>query len=326
MIIVRSPLRVTLGGGGTDLPSYYEENDGSLIYASINKYVYTSLNIPFEKKIFLKYSNFETVNNSKEIKHKILNSVLNIYDYKFKSLEISSFSDLPSGTGLGSSGSFISALIHALNIQKNIKMTKHQLAELCCDIEINRLKEPVGKQDQYASVFGGINQLIFKKNTAVKVKKININNKTINLLEKKLVLYFTGFTRSASKVLNDQKVRSIKKEDEIINNLNKIKEIGLLSKKALENEDLNEFARLLNLQWELKQKRSQDMTNNKINSIYNFALKNGADGGKLVGAGGGGFLLFYSNNKIKLINSLKKFNLEKIDFKFDFKGTSCLVK
>ena len=319
MIIIRSPLRISIGGGGTDIPSYYEKKGGFFISAAINKYVFVTITEPFEKGIYLKYSQIEKTNNVKNIKHKIIREVLK-NEIKKNKIEITTLTDIPAKTGLGSSGSFSTALIKALYSFKGKIISKRELAEKACDIEINKLKQPSGKQDQYISAYGGITEFEINKKGYVKVKKLNISNDTKLNLENNLLLFFTGFSRNSSLILNEQNTKTLKQSRDIIRNLDYVKELGLEIKKNLINGNCDEFGKLMHEHWKNKLKRSRKMSNSTIDNIYNFALKNGALGGKLIGAGGGGFLLFYTDDPKRLRLSMKNKKIEEVNFKFDLEG------
>ena len=326
MIITRSPLRISLGGGGTDLPSYYKKYSGFLISATINKFVYIGLHKTFEPGLYLKYSNYERVKKTENIRHPIIKECIRNFNNKlFNNLEIVSLADIPARTGLGSSGSFTTALLLALYTHKKKKISKRQLAELACSIEIDKLKEPVGKQDQYISTFGGIKKMKIDKNGYVNIKNLNISKKKINILEKKLSLFFTGYLRKSSKILSNQKKKTLKKEKKIIENLHYIKNLGLQSAIALEKSNFNDFGYIMDEHWKKKMERDNLMSNSKINKIYQLAIEKGeALGGKLIGAGGGGFLMFYTNNKFKLIKILSKYGFKNINFAFEFSGCQVL--
>lgn len=325
MIIVRSPLRITLGGGGTDLASYYRKYEGFLISAAIDKYVYITVYHPFTPVINLKYSKLESVNVISEIKHPIFREALRtVYKDENPSIEIVSFADIPSGTGLGSSGSFTTALLKALHTYKKNLIHPKELAEQACNIEINILKEPIGKQDQYIAAYGGVTCFEFKKDENVKAYPLKIDKEVFCDLEDNLLLFFTGYTRSASVVLYEQHKKSKIADKAMLDNLHFIKELGIQSKKVLEKGDLRKFGELMNVHWEHKKKRSNAMSNEKINQWYNLALENGALGGKLIGAGGGGFLMFYASDCAKLRRAMSKVGLEEVRFRFDFEGTKVI--
>ena len=325
MIITRSPLRVSVGGGGTDLPSYYREHGGFLIAAAINKYVYATVMRPFSPGIYLKYSNIEQVDSISQISHPIIREVLKLLNLKTPQIEITTLADIPSGTGLGSSGSFTTALIKALFTHYKKSIHPQDLAELASEIELVKLKEPIGKQDQYISAFGGITAITFNKDETVRVEPLAISIKTQHDLEDNLLLFYTGISRSASLILLDQDNRSKKNEVEILENLHFTKNIGYKIKEALELGDTFRFGQLMNEHWEQKKSRSPGMSSQQIDNIYNLALKNGAVGGKLVGAGGGGFLMFYVEDKQKLRESMNELNLEEVRFSFDFEGTKVVM-
>jgi D-glycero-alpha-D-manno-heptose-7-phosphate kinase len=325
MIIARSPLRITLGGGGTDLPSYSKNHGGFLIAAAIDKYVYATVMRPFTQGIFLKYSSLESVENVVDVQHPIIREALFELNLNTPQIEITTLADIPSGTGLGSSGSFTTALLKALFTHYKRAIHPKELAELACQIEIDRLNEPIGKQDQYISAYGGITTFNFNKNGDVTAEQLNISIETLHNLEDNLLLFFTGSTRSASDILKDQDSRSKLNDSEMIDNLHYVKELGFKSKDALVSGDTIKFAELLNEHWEHKMSRSKGMSNELINHAYSVALKNGALGGKIVGAGGGGFLLFYSIDKPRLRESMKELNFEEVRFKFDFEGTKVML-
>ena len=321
MIISRSPLRITLGGGGTDLPSYYEEREGFLISAAIDKYVYVTVHKTFEPGYLLKYSKFEKCKEIDEIQHPIIRECLKMLDVKEKGLEICSMADIPAGTGLGSSSSFTTALLRALHkMQGNIVSTR-TLAEEACEIEMNRLKEPIGKQDQYIASYGGITCMNFHKDGYVWVDPLNISEETLYNLEDNLILYFTGFTHSAGNILKEQNDKSKDHNEDMIRNLDFVKELGFRSKDALESGNLEEFANIMNVHWEYKKKRSGGMSNSNIDEWYSYALKNGALGGKMIGAGGGGFLMFYVKDKAQFRRAMEKTGMSEVRFRFEKEGT-----
>jgi D-glycero-alpha-D-manno-heptose-7-phosphate kinase len=324
MIITRSPLRISLGGGGTDLPSYYREFGGSVISAAINKYVYITLHEAFEEAIIIKYSKLERVQNVDEIGHPIIREALRLVGLSHLRLEITSLSDIPAGTGLGSSGSFSTALLRALHMLLNEQISRRDLAEEACKIELDILKEPIGKQDQYIAAFGGITSFQFQPDGVVAVEPVRMTTETLHNLEDNLVLFFTGFTRSASAILQDQDSRSRQRDPEMLENLHFVKQIGCESKVAMEQGDLRLFADLMHQHWERKRMRSRGMSNSNIDECYDFARRNGALGGKLIGAGGGGFLMFYTEEKTRLRRALCGAGLREIRWGFDFHGTTVL--
>lgn len=324
MILIKSPLRITFGGGGTDLPSFYNQNEGFLISATINKYVYISLYEPFKDYIFLKYSDHEKVKKIKDIKHPIIKKIFQRYIPSQKKIELQVAADVPAGTGVGSSGAFTVGLIKAIYSYQNRSIGHYDLAEKACQIEIEDLKRNVGKQDQYSSVYGGINSYKFSKKGVI-VKSLKISNYTLERLEDNLCLFFTKFSRNADKILKRQNAQTKKKNKDIIDNLNYNKELGLKSKNFLEDGNLDDFAEVLNEQWRCKFERSPETINPRIRHLYQLGLKNGALGGKLVGAGGGGFLLFYAHDKKKLVNRMAKEGIEELRFNFDFNGVTRIL-
>jgi D-glycero-alpha-D-manno-heptose-7-phosphate kinase len=326
MIIARSPLRITLGGGGTDLPSYYREHEGFLVAAAIDRYVYITLHTTFVDYLIVKYSQLETVTSADEIRHPIIREALKMLDVSCKRLEIASMADIHAGTGLGSSGSFTTALLRALHAyQKNI-VSPQIIAEQACHIEIDRLCEPIGKQDQFIAAYGGVTCFRFNKNDSVDVQPAAVSAETLYNLEDGLVMFFTGVSRSASAIMKDQDDRSKMKDTSIIENLHYVKDLGLRSLKALETGDLHKFGMLMDEHWQHKKKRSIAMSNPAIDKWYDLAKCNGAVGGKLIGAGGGGFLLFYTEDKKRLRHALSGAGLEEVRIRFDFEGTKTIVQ
>jgi D-glycero-alpha-D-manno-heptose-7-phosphate kinase len=321
MIFVQSPLRISLGGGGTDLPSYYQDHGGFLIAAAINKYVYITLHRAFTQEIIIKYSSHERVNSINDIQHPIIRESMRYLNYPDEGIEIASLADIPSGTGLGSSGSFTTALLAALHTNHRNVLQKERLAEEACHIEIERLGEPIGKQDQYIAAFGGLTCFDFAKDGKVTATPLNISQETFYNLEDNLLLFFTGYSRSASSILKEQDDKSRGHDQNMIDNLHFVKELGLQSKAALESGNLHQFAELMNAHWRHKKKRSNKMSNPKIDEWYELALKNGALGGKMIGAGGGGFLMFYTEDKTRLRHEMLNAGLREVRFSFDLLGT-----
>lgn len=325
MIIARSPLRITLGGGGTDLPSYYRDHEGFLVSAAIDKYVYVNVMRPFTEGIFLKYSQLEHVEQIAEVKHPIIREALQLLDFKTPQVEITTLADIPSGTGLGSSGSFTTALLKALYTHRKRHLHQKELAELACHIEIDRLGEPIGKQDQYIAAVGGVTCFTFHKDEHVTAEPLGISMDTMFDLEDNLLLFFTGFSRSASGILKDQKIKSQQNNIEMLNNLHYVKDLGYRSRDALISGKTKLFGELMHEHWEHKKRRSGGMSNPKIDEWYELGMKNGAIGGKLVGAGGGGFLMFLATDRNKLRNAMACEGLEEVRFKFDFEGTKVVM-
>jgi D-glycero-alpha-D-manno-heptose-7-phosphate kinase len=326
MIIARSPLRLSLGGGGTDLPSYYREHEGFLIAAAIDKYVYITIHQTFQKQLILKYSSMEHCDSIDDVKHPIVREALKLVGMEDTNLEITSMADIPAGTGLGSSGSFTTALLRALHAHKKNLVHRWELAKQACEIEIERLGEPVGKQDQYISAYGGITCFHFHRDDSVEAYPLRLTTETLHNLEDNLILFFTGFSRSAGSILKDQDARTRESDHQMIENLHFVKELGVNSKTALEQGCLWRFAELMNTHWEWKKQRSPNMSNGHIDEWYRIARDNGALGGKLIGAGGGGFLMFYAEDKVRLRHAMVQAGLREVRFRFDFEGTKTIVQ
>jgi D-glycero-alpha-D-manno-heptose-7-phosphate kinase len=324
MIITRSPLRITLGGGGTDLRSYYKNHGGFLIAAAIDKYVYVTVMRPFVEGIFLKYSKLEHVKQIDEVQHPIVREAMRLIGFKTPQVEITTLADIPAGTGLGSSGSFSTALLKALYAHRRQLLHPNELAELACEIEIDRLREPIGKQDQYAAAYGGVTCFTFCPDGRVTATPLKTRMSGLHELEDNLLLFFTGFSRSAGSILKDQKQRTEESDAAMLENLHYVKELGMRSREALENDDPAHFGELMHEHWEHKKRRSCGMSNPKIDEWYELARRNGAIGGKLVGAGGGGFLLFYTEESRRLRTAMTNAGLQEVRFRFDFEGTKVL--
>ena len=326
MIIARSPLRITLGGGGTDLPSYYRDHEGFLIAAAIDRYVYITLHDTFVEDLIVKYSKLERVSAAAQLEHPIIREACAVAGTDGRYLEITSMADIPAGTGLGSSGSFTTALLKALYAHKRHLIHPEELAEQACHIEIERLGEPIGKQDQYIAAFGGITCFRFNYDGKVNAWPLKLDRETLYNLEDNLLLFFTGYSRSASAILKDQDSRTKKSDKSMIDNLHYVKELGLRSQAALEAGDMTGFGELMHEHWEHKKRRSGGMSNPNIDALYELARVNGAVGGKLIGAGGGGFLMFLASNKNSLRHAMMGVGLREVRFRFDFEGTKVIAQ
>jgi D-glycero-alpha-D-manno-heptose-7-phosphate kinase len=314
-----------LGGGGTDLPSYYRKHGGFVLSAAINRYVYITINEAFRPRIILKYSKLEDVERWEDIQHPIIREALRLTGVQGPYLEIVSLSDIPAGTGLGSSGSFTTALLRALHTMNRNFVPPRELAEQACHIEIDLLKEPVGKQDQYIAAFGGITCFEFLPDDRVVAEPLKIASETLANLEDNLLLFFTGASRSAAEVLRDQDRRTRDNASEMLENLHHTKQLGHASRDALLAGDLRKFADLMHVHWEHKKKRSPGISSSRIDEMYELARANGALGGKLIGAGGGGFLMLYTEDKTRLRAAMRSAGLREVRLQFDFSGTSVLA-
>ncbi len=326
MIITRSPLRISLGGGGTDLPSYYREHGGFLVAGALDKYVYLTLHRTFVPDLIVKYSKLERVATADQLEHPIIREAFGLLKMDGRSLELTSMADIPGGTGLGSSGSFTTALLKLLHAANKNLISPAELAEQACHIEIDRLGEPIGKQDQYIAAVGGITAFTFHKDGRVDYRPAKISEEALFNLEDNLLLFFTGYSRSASGILKDQNDKSKANDQAMLDNLHFTKDLGYQSLSALESDNLEEFARLMDVHWQRKKVRSSGMSNQHINDWYDHAMAHGALGGKLIGAGGGGFLMFYAADKKMLRRAMREKGLQEVRFRFDFEGTKVVAQ
>ena len=324
MIITRSPLRITLGGGSTDVPSYYLEHGGLAISAAIDKYVYVNVTRPFQPGIWLKYSRLEHVESVDDIQHPIIREAMRLLNIATPQVEITTVADVPAGSGLGSSGSFTTALLKALTTYHYRTIQTEALAEMACSIEIDRLKDPVGKRDPYAAAFGGLTCLEFSRDGRIEAHPLAVSRDTLFDLEDNLLLFFTGFSRRAGSILEDQARRTIDADQTMIENLHVAKDLGEQGRRALEAGNTRAFAEILNEHWEHKRRRSPGMSNPDIDEWFALARKNGALGGNLVGAGGGGFLMLYSEDHRCLRQAMTAAGLQELRFQFDYDGTKVL--
>jgi D-glycero-alpha-D-manno-heptose-7-phosphate kinase len=326
MLITRTPLRISIGGGGTDLPSYYREHGPALVIsAAINKYVYIGINATFVDDYFIKYSALERADKIDDIKHELVREALRLTGIE-PGVEIVSMADIPSGTGLGSSGTFTVGLLRALYAFKRVHITAGALAEEACRIEIDVLGQPVGKQDQYIAAFGGLTCFEFHPDDRVSVSPLAISNTTLHDLEHHLLLFFTGYARSAASILTDQNQRSTAGDASITASLRYTHELGHRIKAALEAGRTTDFADLMHEHWEYKRARSAGMSNADIDRWYEAGRHAGARGGKLVGAGAGGFLLFYAEDPQRLRAAMAAEGLSEVGFFFDHDGASIVVR
>ena len=323
MLISRTPLRISLGGGGTDLPSYYRRYGGFVLSAAIDKHVYIAINRTFTDDYFLKYSQLERVSGPDEIRHPIMRAALELHPVG-PSVEIASLADIPAGTGLGSSGAFTVGLLRALHAYKREHITPGDLAEEAARVEIEMLGDPAGKQDHYIASYGGITCFEFGTDDNVHVSPLSISTETLHDLEEHLLMFFTGYSRDASALLSDQQRRTETEDDAMVSALRQVQEVGLHIREALEAGKTRDFAALMHQHWLNKRERSEGMSNDAMNR--EIAMANGALGGKLVGAGGGGFLLFYADDPKGLRQAMDVEGLPEVRFSFEFEGSSMLVR
>jgi D-glycero-alpha-D-manno-heptose-7-phosphate kinase len=325
MLISRTPFRISLGGGGTDLPSYYRRFGGFVISAAIDKHVYIAVNRTFTDDYFLKYSQLERVAGPEEIRHPIMRAALELHPVG-PSVEIASLADIPAGTGLGSSGAFTVGLLRALYAYKREHITPGDLAEEAAHIEIDVLGDPAGKQDHYIASYGGITCFEFGTDDTVHVSPLSLSTATLHDLEEHLLMFFTGYSRAAADLLTDQQERTKRSDEAMVSALKNVQQVGMQIREALEAGKTNDFGALMHEHWLNKRERSEGMSNDAVNRWYDLAIANGALGGKLVGAGGGGFLLFYAGDPKALRAAMSEEGLPEVRFSFEFEGSSMLVR
>lgn len=323
MIICKTPFRISFAGGGSDSADFYEKAPGAVISTTINKYMYLMVHPNFNTdKILLKYSKTEEVSHPSKLKHLILSSILK--DLKLAGLEISTIADIPAKTGLGSSSSLTVGLHHVLGAYTGKQLSKEELAQNACNTEIIKLKKPIGKQDQYAAAYGGLNLYSFLSSGKVKIERVCMDIDTQKQLDKNLLMFYTGITRSADKILKEQR-KKISKSQDVFKATADMVEIAYKMRDALEKKDLESFGKLMHDAWIKKRSLTKDISNKFIDHYYDLATKKGgALGGKLLGAGGGGFLLFYceEKNHKKLRATLKE--LQEMQFSFTDGGSEII--
>jgi D-glycero-alpha-D-manno-heptose-7-phosphate kinase len=319
VIFSRAPLRISLGGGGTDLPSYYCEHGGFLVAGAIDKYVYMLIHTVFQRRYRMKYSETEDVEEISQIRHPILRETL-LRHWRGSPLEIASVADVPSGTGMGSSGAFTVALLKALAHARRTSIAQGPLAEAATEIEIDVLKEPCGKQDPYVAAHGGICAYAFATDGTVTVEPLELSQPTLRALRDQLLLFYTGEARDASSVLSDQDQRTKVGDPEMLENMHRTKEMGLRSRDLLVAGDLFAYAELMHEHWLNKRRRSPGMATDRIDELYTLARRSGVVGGKLVGAGGGGFLLVYARHPADTRQAMAAAGATELPFDFEFVG------
>jgi len=325
MLISRTPMRISIGGGGTDLPSYYRRFGGFVISAAINRYIFIAINRIFTNEYVLKYSALERVQRIEDIDHQILRETLLLHRLE-PGVEICSLADIPAGTGLGSSGAFTVGLLRAIHAMKCEHVSAETIAEEACHVEIDVLGQPIGKQDQYIAAFGGLTCFEFDTAGKVTASRLNVSRETMADLNDHLVMFFTGYSRSASELLDDQKKRTDKGDEAMMENLHHTKALGMRIRTALEDGDTRGFGTLMHEHWEHKRSRSAGMTNSCIDHWHKVAMANGAVGGKLIGAGGGGFLMFYADDPPRLRKAMQSQGLAEVRFQFDHDGSTVVCR
>jgi D-glycero-alpha-D-manno-heptose-7-phosphate kinase len=321
VIFSRAPLRISLGGGGTDLPSYYAEHGGFLVSGAIDKYIYMLMHTVFQRRYKMKYSETEEVDEVESIQHPILREALKLH-WRGNPLEIASVADVPAGTGMGSSGAFTVSLLKGLAHARRTSIHQGALAEAACEIEIDILKEPCGKQDPYVAAHGGICAYTFEKDGSVMVEPLELSPQTLRALRDQLLLFYTGEARDASAVLSDQDERTKTGDEEMLENLHRTKEMGRVSRELLLSGDLFAYGELMHEHWLNKRRRSPGMASDRIDELYTLARRSGVIGGKLVGAGGGGFLLLYARNPADTRQAMAAAGATELPFDFEFVGAS----
>ncbi len=326
MIITRTPFRFTLGGGGTDLPAYYSKYGGFIFSAGINKYMFINVNRPIvDDLVRVKYTKSEIVDHIDKLQHDIAREALKMIGIE-RAIEIISLADIPAGTGLGSSSCYSVGLLNALHTLKREYIPLQKLAEEACDLEISRLGRPIGKQDQYMAAFGGLTVLDIEKEGTVHVRAAKVEDSTIDDLNRNLLMFYTGTSRNTDTILSEQSKGTKEKKKNVVESMNYIKEIGYKILEAVESGNITDVGLLFDQHWQYKKKISAKMSNPCFDKIYEIAKENGALGGKISGAGGGGFFLFYvEENHTKFREAMKKMALREMRYRFDFEGTKVLV-
>jgi len=326
MIVTRTPFRVPLGGGGTDLPSYYSKYGGFIFSGAINKYMFIYINQPIvDDLIRVKYSKSETVHSLDEVHHDLVREACRLHQIK-DAIEIISMADVPAGTGLGSSSCYIVGLLNGLHTLRKEYISLQALAEEACKVEIDILKKPIGKHDQYMATFGGLTVLDIDRDGSVHVRDAKVDRETIDALERNILLFYTGVSRKSLDILSKQNSATQRDDKAVVDSLHTIKEIGCRVLEAVESGRVTEFGHLLHEHWTAKKKMSDRISNPKINRIYETARKNGALGGKIMGAGGGGFFMFYAEDKHRqLRKAMKEEGLREMRYRFDFEGTKVIA-
>ncbi len=317
MIGTQTPFRISFAGGGSDLAAFYQREPGCVLSTTIDKYMYVFVHPFFDPdKVLVKYSKTELVDRVEDIQHPIVREALQ--QFGVTGLDINSIADIPAGTGLGSSSAFTVGLLHALYASAYQYPTKDQLASEACQLEIDRLHEPIGKQDQYAAAYGGLNFIQFDPSGRVDVELIRLPPDTFRTLEGNLMMFYLGQTRQAGDILRHQRDRMI--DGEGMANLRRMTSLARQLRDSLTRQNLDDFGRILDEGWRLKRELSDRISSSQIDEYYNMAVQNGALGGKLLGAGGSGFLLFYCE-QARQQRLREVLGLREVRFRFDVGGS-----
>jgi D-glycero-alpha-D-manno-heptose-7-phosphate kinase len=322
MILTRTPFRVTLGGGGTDLPSFYREHGGFILAVAIDKYMFLNVNTPIvDDKIRVRYTASEIVDHVDDVKHTLAREALRLFGIT-NGIEIVSIADIPAGTGLGSSSSYLVGLLNALHALFQDQAVPQKLAEEACRIELDVLKKPIGKQDQYMAAFGGLTALDIKPDGRVCVTRLEVDVDLVESLERNILMFYTNELRDATVILKKQDEATRARDRSVVSSLCEIKEIGIEIRDAISKGNLRRFGELLDVHWQSKKRLSEGISNPQIDAWYELAKQNGAIGGKISGAGGGGFLMLYcEENKARLRSAMREAGLRELKFRFDFEGS-----
>src|SRR5437016_269976 len=322
MILTRAPYRITLGGGGTDLPSFYREHGGFILAVAIDKYMFLNVNTPIvDDKIRVRYTSSEIVNHVDDVRHTLAREALRHFGI-INGIELVSIADIPAGTGLGSSSSYLVGLLNALHALLQDQATPEKLAEEACHIELEVLKKPIGKQDQYMAAFGGLTTLDIKPDGCVCVTRLQLNMDLVESLEHNILMFYTNEVRDATAILKKQDEATKSKDCTVLTTLREIKDIGREVCSAILRGDTHYFGQLLDVHWQAKKRLSEGISNPQIDGWYELAKRNGAIGGKISGAGGGGFLMLYcEENKARLREAMRCAGLRELKFRFDFEGS-----
>jgi D-glycero-alpha-D-manno-heptose-7-phosphate kinase len=325
MIITRTPFRLTLGGGGTDLPSFYREHGGFILAVAIDKYMFLNINTPIvDDLVRVRYTRSEIVQHADQVEHTLAREALRSFGIT-KGIEIVSMADVPAGTGLGSSSCYLVGLLKALHTLTEVQVSNQELAEEACHIELEVLKKPIGKQDQYMAAFGGLTILDIEPDGEVKVNRLRVNREILESLESNILLFYTGEMRDATTILQEQDSASKKNDAGVITSLLEIKDIGREIARAIVAGNLRRFGELMDQHWQSKKRLAQGVTNRRIDEWYELAKRYGAIGGKISGAGGGGFLMLYcEDGKARLRDAMRAAGLRELNFRFEFEGSKVI--